>query len=181
MIRRFLLSVVVSASVFCSGAGSALAADYKVGFVNTARVLKEAPQAEAARKRLESAFAPREQKIIKMQKGLQKLEDKLAKDSAIMSDLQRKQAQRKFKTQEREIKRAKEEFNEDLNLRRNEELNKLQKLVFETIVSLAQEKDYDAILGESIYASERVDVTDQVLGRLRKEFRQKTGSGNSGE
>ena len=176
MKRRFLMYAFSGLVFLFFNVGHLAAADVKIGVVNTARVLKEAPQAEAARKRLESTFAPREQKIVDMQKELQKIEEKLAKDGAIMSDTQRRQTQSKYKSQERDIKRAKEEFNEDLNLRRNEELNKLQKLVFEAIVSLAQEKEYDAILGESIYASDRVDVTDQVLEKLRQEFRQQPAS-----
>ena len=122
---------------------TSMAAETIIGFVDTARVLKQAPQADKARKKLESEFAPRDKK----------------KEREIIS-------------LKRDIKRAKEEFNEDLNIRRNEELTKLQKLVYETIVTLARKKNYDIILGDNVlYSSRRVDITDDVLERLRQNFR----------
>lgn len=144
------------------------AADPKVGFVNTSRVLKEAPQAEVARKKLESEFAPRDKKIVAMQKKLKSLEDQLARDATVMSDPARKKLERQIMSDKRDIKRSREEFTEDLNIRRNEELNKLQKLVYDTIVAIAKEQNFDLILGDSVlFASKRIDVTEQVLSRLK--------------
>lgn len=154
------------------GMHAAISAETNIGFVDTARVLKQAPQAEQARKKLESEFAPRDKKIIEMQKQLKDMEDELSKNVSVMSDLVRKKKEREIISQKRDIKRAKEEFNEDLNIRRNEELTKLQKLVYETIVNLAREKNYDIILGDNVlYSSDRVDITDDVLERLRENFR----------
>lgn len=149
------------------------AADTRIGIVNTAKLLKEAPQAEAARKKLESEFAPRDVKIVDLQKSIKILEDKLSKDAAIMSEAARKQQEREIVSKKRDVKRVREEFTEDFNFRRNEEIGKLQKLVSETILSLAKENKYDIILNESvIYASQQVDITVDVLERLRKMFQQ---------
>lgn len=149
-------------------ANVASAAEAKLGFVNIARILKDAPQAEKARKKLEFEFAPRDKKIVEMQKKFKKLEDRLAKDAVIMSETARKKLERQIISDRRDIKRSREEFTEDLNIRRNEELSKLQKLVYDTIVALAKEQQYDLILGDSVlFASKRIDVTDQVLTRLK--------------
>lgn len=155
--------------VFVSGA---YAADTRIGIVNTAKLLKEAPQADAARKKLESEFAPRDTKIVNLQKSIKVLEDKLSKDAAIMSDAARKKQEREIVSKKRDVKRSREEFTEDFNFRRNEEIGKLQKLVSETILSLAKEKQYDIILNESvIYASKQVDITMNVLERLQKLYK----------
>lgn len=149
-------------------ANAVAAAEPKLGFVNIARILKEVPQAEKARKKLEFEFAPRDNKIVGMQKALKMLEDKLVKDAAIMSESARKKLERQIVSDKRDIKRSREEFTEDLNIRRNEELNKLQKLVYDTIIALAKERQFDLILGDSVlFASKRIDVTDQVLTRLK--------------
>lgn len=148
------------------------AADTRIGIVNTSKLLKEAPQAEAARKKLESEFAPRDVKIVDSQKLIKVLEDKLSKDAAIMSDTARKKQEREIVSKKRDVKRIREEFTEDFNFRRNEEIGKLQKLVSETILSLAKENKYDIILNESvIYASEQVDITANVLKRLRNLYK----------
>ena len=148
------------------------AADTRIGIVNTSKLLKEAPQAEAARKKLESEFAPRDVKIVDLQKLIKVLEDKLSKDAAIMSDTARKKQEREIVSKKRDVKRIREEFTEDFNFRRNEEIGKLQKLVSETILSLAKENKYDIILNESvIYASEQVDITANVLKRLHQLYK----------
>lgn len=151
---------------------TAQAADTRIGIVNTAKLLKEAPQAEAARKKLESEFAPRDVKIVELQTQIKKMEESLSKDAAIMSESARKAKERDIVSRKRDVKRSREEFTEDFNFRRNEEIGKLQKLVSETILSLAKEKNYDIILNESvIYASQQVDVTASVLEKLRELFK----------
>lgn len=153
-----LLSFALSAS-----------AEVKVAFVNVEKILREAPQAEAVRKRLEREFAPRDKKLLMMQKELKKLEEKLSRDAEVMSESERRKLERKILEKRREFLRAQEEFREDFALRRNEELAKLQKQIFEVIQKLAEEEGIDLLLsGGVVYASERVDVTDQVIERLKE-------------
>lgn len=166
-------------SLLTLNAGSVIAAEMNVGFVDTARVLKQAPQAELARKKLESEFAPRDKQVVEMRKTLKSMEDELAKDASVMSELVRKKKERAIISQKRDIKRAREEFNEDLNIRRNEELAKLQKLVYEVIIALAKDENYDVILGDNVmFASKRVDVTDKVLERLSANNKSASVSGS---
>jgi outer membrane protein len=169
VVKKYIYSLVF---IFVALTSSLYAADTRIGIVNTANLLKEAPQAEAARKKLESEFAPRDAKIVEMQKSIKALEEKLSKDSAVMSEAARKKEEREIVSQKRDVKRIREEFTEDFNFRRNEELGKLQKLVYETILTLAKEQKYDIILNESvIYASQQVDVTANVLDELRKMYK----------
>lgn len=165
---RFILFVFAFGLSF-----SVQAENTRIGIVNTANLLKEAPQAEAARKKLESEFAPRDAKIVKLQKAIKALEEKLSKDAAVLSEAARKKQERDIVTRLRDVKRSREEFTEDFNFRRNEEIGKLQKLVSATILALAKEQKYDIILNESvIYASQQVDITANVLKRLREIFNQ---------
>ena len=153
------------------------AQDIRLAFVNTTRLRNEAPQAEAARERLKNEFKSRDEKIVSLQNELKTLEDEINKNATVMSESVRRKSERDIISLKRDIKRAKEEFNEDLNIRRNEELTNLQKKVYETIVALAKEKNYDVIFGDSVlYASERVDLTNQVLAKLKYEFDQSAAS-----
>lgn len=146
-------------------------AETKIGFVNAARVLEESPQADAARKKLEKEFAPRDQEIVKMQKDLKGLEDKLSRDGAIMSQSEQRKLERDVLAQKREIKRKKEEFREDLNIRRNEAFEKLRKRVFEVIVAIAEQKKFDLIVSDGVvFASKRIDITNEVVEKLKSEM-----------
>ena len=148
---------------------TAQAQNLKIGFVNAAKILDQAPQAVAASSRLEREFAPRKKGLDDAYKGLRRLEERMTRDGAAMSDAERRNLERDILAQQRELNRSQSEFREDLNLRRNEELGKLQRQVYETIVQLAKEQRFDLILndGAVIYASEQVDITDEVLRRLK--------------
>lgn len=146
-------------------------AETKIGFVNAARVLEESPQADAARKQLEKEFAPRDKEIVAMQKELKEREDKLSRDSAIMSQSEQRKLERDVLSQKREIKRKKEEFREDLNIRRNEAFEKLRKRVFEVIVAIAEQKKFDLIVSDGVvFASKRIDITNEVVDKLKAEM-----------
>ncbi|MGD8573082.1 MAG: OmpH family outer membrane protein [Gammaproteobacteria bacterium] len=148
-----------------------LQAETKIGFVNAARVLEESPQADAARKKLEKEFAPRDEEIVAMQKDLKELEEKLSRDGAIMSRSEQRNLERDVLSQKREIKRKKEEFREDLNIRRNEAFERLRKRVFEVIVAIAEQKKFDLIVSDGVvFASKRIDITDEVVEQLQSEM-----------
>jgi outer membrane protein len=147
-------------------------AQFKVGFVNIAKVLEKAPQAESARTRIEKEFAPRDRELLDGQKEVRALEDRLVKNGAVMSASERQRLEGEIRAMKREIRRLGDEFREDLNLRRSQELSKLQRKVTEVIQSLAKAEKYDLIVTDGvIYAGERVDITDKIIGRLNSEFK----------
>jgi outer membrane protein len=153
-------------------AGTAsVAAEARVGFVNTPRILEQAPQAKVARERLQQEFAPRDSELAAAQSSLKTLEERLARDGAIMSEDERRKLERDVLTQQRDLKRAREAFTEDLNLRRNEEFSRMQREVGEAVVAIAKQDGYDLIFETGVvYASERVDLTERVLGLLQQQF-----------
>ena len=163
-IRNLLLATVCAVSL----SGIAQAADFKVAFVNAAVLLDKAPQAEAARKKLENEFSGREKELVAQQKKVQEMEAKLSRDAATMGDTEQRKLERDLTSRKRELKNSQDEFRDDLNIRRNEELGKLQRSVYEVIVALAKQEKYDMIVGDGvIYASEQVDITDKVLQKLK--------------
>lgn len=143
-------------------------AELKIGFVNALKVMDVAPQVEQANSRLEREFAPRQQNILNAQKQVRDLEDRLAKNAAIMTESESLKLGRDIRDKKRDIKRQQEEFREDYNIRRSEELDKLQKRIVEVIQAIAKEEAYDVILSDGgvVWASTRVDITDKVLKRL---------------
>jgi len=162
--RNLLLAAVCAVSL----SGIAQAADFKVAFVNAAVLLDKAPQAEAARKKLENEFSGREKELVAQQKKVQEMEGKLSRDAATMGDTEQRKLERDLTSRKRELKNSQDEFRDDLNIRRNEELGKLQRSVYEVIVALAKQEKYDMIVGDGvIYASEQVDITDKVLQKLK--------------
>lgn len=151
------------------------AAELKIGVVNAAKVLEQAPQAEAAQQALQKEFSPRDKAIISSQKEVRKLEDKLARDGAIMSESERRKLEREIVSRKRDLKREQEEFREDLNIRRNEAFDKIRDIIRKAINDIAKSEKYDLIVGDGvIYADDRIDITDKIVGRLKQGFKQTT-------
>ncbi len=155
--------------VFLLLANVVSAQEIKIGYVNAVKVIEKAPQGEAALKKLESEFAPRDKRLVSMQKEIKQLEDDLEKNSLVMTDTDRREKERGILIMKRNLRRATQEFREDYNLRRNEELAVLQKIVKKAIVEIAKQEKYDLIVHEgTIYASSTIDITDKVLEKLSK-------------
>lgn len=171
----FKLFIVCLLGTLTMVSANVLAADLKVGFVNAAKVLEQAPQADAARAALEKEFSPRDKSLLKSQKQTRKLEDRLTRDGAIMSESERRKLERDIVSRKRDIKRKQEEFREDLNIRRNESFDKLRRRVYEVIVDIAKQEKYDLIVSDGVvYADNRIDITDKVVARLKQEHKQST-------
>ena len=155
--------------VFLLSASVVSAQGIKIGYVNAVKVIEEAPQGEAALKKLESEFGPRDKRLVSIQNDIRELEDDLEKNGLIMTDADRRAKERKILVMKRNLRRATQEFREDYNLRRNEELAVLQKIVKKAIVEIAKQEKYDLIVHEgTIYASSKIDITDKVLEKLNK-------------
>ena len=167
---RGLVAVALSLGLLLHSA--AFAEPFKIGFVNVSRVMDAAPQAEVARGRIEQEFAPRDRELLQYQRRVRAEEDRLAKNSAIMSASERTSVEEELRRLKRELRRSQEEFHEDLNLRRSQELSKLQRKITEVVQSMARSEAYDLILTDGVvFAGERVDITDAVIERLKAEFR----------
>jgi len=147
-----------------AGAASAQA---KIGVVNVARLLQEAPQAQAASAALEQEFAGRRKELENQQKDLKAREDKLQKDGAVMAANERANAEKALRDGQRELARKQNEFLEDLNVRRNEALGQLQRTVLQEVQSYAKTAGLDVVVADALYASPSVDITNQVLTALQ--------------
>lgn len=153
--------------VFASAFAAPLAlAETKIGFVNTEKILREAPLSVAAQKKLEREFSARQQDLQKIARQARELQAQLDKDGVTMSDTERKTKERDLSNQSRELQRQEREFREDLNLRRNEELGQIQERARKTIQEIAKAEKYDMIVEQAVYVDPRNDITDRVMKAL---------------
>lgn len=144
-------------------------AEVKVGYVDAARLLEEAPQAKLASQRLKEEFAPREDEMIAIQNELKQLEERLNRDAAIMSEAERRRISLDILARKRELRRLQEDFREDINLRRNDAIGDLQQLIKQAIEEVGRKGKFDLIFYEGIaYANPALDITDQVLEGLKR-------------
>lgn len=156
---------IVIASLL-SASGIAIA-DTKVGFVNTEKLLREAPISITAQKKLEKEFSNREQDLQKVTKQARDLQTQLDKDGVTMSETERKNKERELANLNREFQRQSREFREDLNLRRNEELGHIQERARKVIIDIGKTEKFDIIIEQAaVYVDPKSDITDRVMKAL---------------
>ena len=145
---------------------AAQAQDFRVGFVNTDRIFREANTAKSAQAKLEQEFSRREKELNDVGTNLKNLSDKFEREAPTLSEAQRAQRQKQLVDQDREFQRKRREFQEDLNARKNEELQQVLERANKVVKQVAEAEKYDVVLQEAVYINPKHDITDKVIKAL---------------
>jgi outer membrane protein len=147
-----------------AAAASATAQDSKIGFINTQRITAESGPAKTATTKLEQEFSKRQKELADLQLSLKNFNEKFERDAPTLTETQRSGRQREFAEMSRDFQRKQREFQEDLNGRRNEELQQVLDKANKAVKQVAEAEKYDIILQEGVaYNNGRHDITDKVL------------------
>ena len=160
---RQCLAAALLASVF---ALQAQAQEFRVGFVNTDRIFKEATTAKAAQVKLEQEFSKREKELVDLGATLKGLSDKLEREAPTLGESQRSLRQKQLVDQDRDFQRKRREFQEDLNARKNEELQLVLERANRVVKQVAEAEKYDLVLQDAVYINPKHDITDKVIKAL---------------
>ena len=153
-------SVVAATALLAAPAVSAQ--EFKIGYVNSDRMLRDAAPAKAAQAKLEVEFGKREKELNDAAARLKTAADKFEKDQVTLAE-----SQRDLVEQERDLQRKRREFQEDLNQRKNEELSAVVERANRVIKQIFDAEKYDLILQDPVvFAGPRVDITDKVIKAL---------------
>lgn len=144
----------------------ARADDFRVGFVNTDRIFREANTAKAAQAKLEQEFSKREKELNDLGNALKAASDKFEREAPTLSEGQRAQRQKQLVDQDRDFQRKRREFQEDLNSRKNEELQQVLERANKVVKQVAEAEKYDVVLQEAVYINPKHDITDKVIKAL---------------
>lgn len=162
------VKVFLSTAVLAAGLVSVAQAELKIGVVNYARLMQESPQAKVALDGIRTEFAPREREVQTTGAALKAREEKLQKDAATMSEVQRASAEKELRDGYRDLQKKQSEVQDDFNARRNEEMSRLQRTLVEEVQVYAKAQSYDLVLADGvIYATGGIDITTAILGVLQ--------------
>jgi outer membrane protein len=121
------------------------AQDFKMGFVNTERIFREASSAKQAQAKLEQEFAKREKELVESGNALKAASEKFEREAPTLSESQRNTRQRQLVDQDRDFQRKRREFQEDLNARKNEEQQVVVERANRAVKQVAESEKYDVI------------------------------------
>jgi outer membrane protein len=162
-LKKLFISI---AALVALSAGSVWAQEFRIGFVNTDRIFREANIAKAAQTKLEAEFAKREKELSDVGRALQTSVEKFERESPTLSESQRTARQRTLGEQDRDFQRKRREFQEDLNARRNEEFQSVIERANRMVKQVAEAEKFDLILQEAVYVNPKHDITERVLRAL---------------
>lgn len=150
------------------GAVGPVLAQSHIGFVSLERILREAPAAQRAQKKIEQEFAKRDQELAKMADQLKKTQERLERNAVTMSESDRQKGEKEFGELNREFQRKQRQFREDLTQRRNEELGAVIERANRVVKQIAEAEKLDVVLQNEqvVWASTRIDITDKVIKAL---------------
>jgi outer membrane protein len=147
-------------------ASQAQAEEFRVGFVNTDRIFREANTAKAAQTKLEQEFSRREKELTDLGGALKTASEKFEREAPTLPENQRNTRQKQLVEQDREFQRKRREFQEDLNARKNEELQTVLERANRVVKQVAETEKYDLVLQEAVYIHPKHDITDKVIKAL---------------
>jgi outer membrane protein len=162
--KSIFLNVVLASSALLSSV--AQAQDFRIGFVNTDRIFREANMAKSAQAKLETEFSKRERDLVAQGETLRVASEKFEKDAPTLSETQRNTRQRTLVEQDRDFQRKRREFQEDLNSRKNEELQGVLERANRIVKQVAEAEKYDVVLQEAVYFNPKHDITERVIKAL---------------
>ena len=141
----------------------AQAQEFRIGFISTDRIFREANTAKAAQTKLEQEFSRREKELMDLGNTLKTNSEKLEREAPTLSETQRVARQRQLSEQDREFQRKRREFQEDLNARKNEEFQLVLERANRVVRQVAEAEKYDLVLQEAVYINPKHDITEKVI------------------
>ncbi len=161
-----LMRTLWPAVALCLLSAAAQAQEFRIGFVNTDRIFREANTAKVAQTKLEQEFSRREKELNDLGNALKTASERLERDAPTLAETQRAARQKALMDQDRDFQRKRREFQEDLNARKNEELQQVLERANRVIRQVAEQEKYDLVIQEAVYISPKHDITDKVIRAL---------------
>ncbi len=141
--------------------------EVNIGFVNIRKLMIEAPQLKEIKQVLTKEFEKRNLDLIATRELLTNLNSQY---NATKDKAKQKELEKKIEKNQKLLLQAQNSIKDDYNLRRNEELNKLQALIIKSVAAVSKEKSLDIVLNNTgiIYVNSRINITNLVLDKLLK-------------
>jgi outer membrane protein len=135
----------------------AQAQEFKMGFVNTERIFREAATAKQAQAKLEQEFSRREKELVETGNSLKLASEKFEREAPTLAESQRTARQKQLIEQDREFQRKR---------RKNEEQQIVVERANRAVKQVAESEKYDVIFQEAVYINPKHDITEKVIKAL---------------
>lgn len=175
--------VLISTAVILSALGFMFAASpnnsqLKIGYVNSAVILDQVPEAQAAQRKLDALMKAWSDTVNQMSQQYQEKADSYQKQAAMMTDQAKQAAQQDLTSLQQQILQYRQEKvaqGGELDQTREKLMKPIRDKVYGVIAKVAKDKNMQFVfdkrdeLAVILYAEKNFDITYDVLGILNRE------------
>ena len=140
----------------------------KIGYIDTQRVVNNLPQYQQSVDKISKEFEPKKQELLDLFKHIELVRVKI---NAINNTEKKENLQKeltKLASLEKNFKQETEFWQERMNIKKIELLQKIELLINNTIYELAISENYDLIFYENAaFVSDEINITNKVIERIQ--------------
>jgi outer membrane protein len=152
---------------------SASAFAHKVGIVDMQEIYKQIPQMAKVEQTLQAEFAERRQEIEKLQGDIRFEAEKFKRESTTMSQAQKDALREKVEGMQKNLAEKGRPLEQEIKMRQNQELAKVQKLIIDAIQTVAKDGKYDEVKVKdtTVYFNPKTvsDLSEKVVEKVSKQ------------
>lgn len=155
------LMLAISSNVFADGT--------KIGVVDLQKIMQTSTQMKGIQEKLEKEFKPRRDKLVAMEDGLKKDMEKFKRDTAIMSQTQRKDLEKQIVGTQQQFEREGQQYQQELSTAHNEAMEEFYNKIRAAIAKVAESEKYDLVFQKDAapFSVEKLDVTAKVMQEIK--------------
>jgi outer membrane protein len=170
MIMKKIITATLFSLAVCSNAIAA--SDLKIGYVSVEKLLTQAPQVEAVNTAMIERFGSKKDDLQKMENEIKSMQENYKRNELVMTEDKLDELKNKLIAKLQTFKQMEAALNQEVSTMRSQQLAILQKSVRYIINEIAKKEKYDLVLSEGVvFAADRLDITDVVLERMKKDFK----------
>ena len=166
--KRLVSALIIAVTV---AAGTAFAADSKIGYIDMQRAISSSEQGKDAKDQLAAKVKSYQEQINTRQEELKKLKDQLEKQGLVMDERARAAKEKDYQQKLKEFQRFTKDAEDDLQTKDRELTGKILEKMERVIREYPKDKGYSFIFVKNetmLYADSSADLTDAILKRVNK-------------
>ncbi|HOV91112.1 MAG TPA: OmpH family outer membrane protein [Syntrophorhabdaceae bacterium] len=157
--------------IFCLFSGHARADSLKIGIFDLQRIMKESKTAMRHRQEFLFSIEQKRKPLLEREDAVKKMEDKLKKDAAGMTQEERRLIEEKIATEIKELRRQKEDIDSELKKIDQDLTQKTLKEMGRVIQDIAKKENYTIIFERNAagiaYFKETHDITKKIIEEMK--------------
>lgn len=141
---------------------------FKVGVIDMRQVMEKSTQIAQIRESLRKEFLPKQQKLLSGQTTLKNDAERLRRDNAIMNNNDRKQLEQKILTEQQDLQRMQQGFQQELVTAQNKALKGFLENVKNVVEKVAKAENISLVITKDTvaYVKANLDITNKVIEEL---------------